>query len=75
MQQNKLPAAGAHVLNFADVYDPKLQAGRGAEFSADAQVRPGSHYMPVLGCGSTGCFAINFGLGLDGGKGKITSWT
>lgn len=63
MQQNKLPAAGAHVLNFADVYDPKLQAGRGAEFSADAQVRP-----CLTGCsrsGCTGCFSIDFGLGLD----------
>ncbi len=74
MQQNKLPAAGAHVLNFADVYDPKLQAGRGAEFSADAQVCTGSHGLPVLGCGCTGC-SINFGSGLDGGKGKVTSRT
>ncbi len=40
MQQGSLPASGRHVLEFADVYDPKLQAGRGAEFSADAQVRP-----------------------------------
>ena len=73
MQQNKLPAAGAHVLNFADVYDPKLQAGRGAEFSADAQVHPGSHSVPMLGFGCTGCFLIKFDVGLDEVRGCCTS--